>query len=489
MFVASAKKVGRNDRCPCGSGKKYKHCCLNQEDQTESARRNIHSSLDRMGQELLRFTARRGLDIEAAWEDYNLEYDGGPFDPYSFEMGIFVNYFLYRWCPAEDEGKPSDRPDAIRAEYVRIAARLGPLEVQLLLECLTQPFTFYEVLATDPGRSMDLREIFTGEEIHVVEHRGSLALRRGDNVFAQAISASGASVLTCNGPTMIPPSDKGPIIGLRVLMRRALDKQSLSREDVALFEDKIRGLYLRLRDSLQMPKTPILRNTDGEDLAIHTMTFEVGSAQLAFDLLYTLSLDAAKEDLLETAEYDDQGNLRMVAFDWLKRGNRQMKSWDNTIMGKIRIEGCILTAEANSEKRAMRLRNEIEKRLGLAVTHKNTVVEPYEKLLEKARNIDPAVVAKHKKQDAELLKDPAVRAQFKESIQKEVDLWISRKLPALGGLTPLQASKNPDGRELVESLIIDYERHVEEVFPKEVRPDLSHLRKRLKLDEQQPVTR
>lgn len=22
------KKVGRNDPCPCGSGKKYKHCCI-----------------------------------------------------------------------------------------------------------------------------------------------------------------------------------------------------------------------------------------------------------------------------------------------------------------------------------------------------------------------------------------------------------------------------------------------------------------------------
>ena len=22
-----APKVGRNDPCPCGSGKKYKHCC------------------------------------------------------------------------------------------------------------------------------------------------------------------------------------------------------------------------------------------------------------------------------------------------------------------------------------------------------------------------------------------------------------------------------------------------------------------------------
>ena len=25
------KKVGRNDLCPCGSGKKYKHCCLGKE--------------------------------------------------------------------------------------------------------------------------------------------------------------------------------------------------------------------------------------------------------------------------------------------------------------------------------------------------------------------------------------------------------------------------------------------------------------------------
>jgi len=27
--VRTAPKTGRNDPCPCGSGKKYKHCCLN----------------------------------------------------------------------------------------------------------------------------------------------------------------------------------------------------------------------------------------------------------------------------------------------------------------------------------------------------------------------------------------------------------------------------------------------------------------------------
>jgi preprotein translocase subunit SecA len=25
--VGGKKKIGRNDPCPCGSGKKYKHCC------------------------------------------------------------------------------------------------------------------------------------------------------------------------------------------------------------------------------------------------------------------------------------------------------------------------------------------------------------------------------------------------------------------------------------------------------------------------------
>ena len=27
-IVRSAPKIGRNDPCPCGSGKKYKKCCL-----------------------------------------------------------------------------------------------------------------------------------------------------------------------------------------------------------------------------------------------------------------------------------------------------------------------------------------------------------------------------------------------------------------------------------------------------------------------------
>src|SRR5262249_38339551 len=36
LSVMSAARPGRNDPCHCGSGKKYKHCCL-QKDEAEAA--------------------------------------------------------------------------------------------------------------------------------------------------------------------------------------------------------------------------------------------------------------------------------------------------------------------------------------------------------------------------------------------------------------------------------------------------------------------
>ena len=35
--MAGRTKVGRNDRCPCGSGKKYKHCCQGKASRLSAA--------------------------------------------------------------------------------------------------------------------------------------------------------------------------------------------------------------------------------------------------------------------------------------------------------------------------------------------------------------------------------------------------------------------------------------------------------------------
>ena len=36
-----SNKVGRNQPCPCGSGKKYKHCCFGKDTKSEASNRNI----------------------------------------------------------------------------------------------------------------------------------------------------------------------------------------------------------------------------------------------------------------------------------------------------------------------------------------------------------------------------------------------------------------------------------------------------------------
>jgi len=73
-------KPGRNDPCFCGSGKKYKHCCLRAENAVvetpeEFLRRRLRAVIGDLAQRLLRFIGRQfepGL-IQEAWEDFTEE--------------------------------------------------------------------------------------------------------------------------------------------------------------------------------------------------------------------------------------------------------------------------------------------------------------------------------------------------------------------------------------------------------------------------------
>ena|SRR5436190_24238612 len=39
MTVSASARPGRNEPCHCGSGRKYKHCCLEKDDRAASAER------------------------------------------------------------------------------------------------------------------------------------------------------------------------------------------------------------------------------------------------------------------------------------------------------------------------------------------------------------------------------------------------------------------------------------------------------------------
>src|SRR5271155_823281 len=131
-------KPGRNDPCPCGSGKKYKHCCLraaiSSSDSPQAlAWRRVRRALDEfaMASTMLPFVAETyGPDaLEEAWEEFSGAEEA--FDPETPHIQIFMPWFFHRWSPDPHSTEVADTalhersPTAIFLE--RRGARLDPV--------------------------------------------------------------------------------------------------------------------------------------------------------------------------------------------------------------------------------------------------------------------------------------------------------------------------------------------------------------------------
>ena len=126
------------------------------------------------------------------------------------------------------------------------------------------------------------------------------------------------------------------------------------------------------------------------------------------------------------------------------------------IIGSIRIDGQRLVAEVNSERRATLFRELADKVLPPGCHHISTVLESVEAALEAHRRDHPE--APEVDEDVEDLNNrPEVQAMIAEHLRAHYRAWPKMKLPALHGKTPLQAMKTPEGREMVEALLLDLE--------------------------------
>ena len=342
--------------------------------------------------------------------------------------------------------------------------------------------SFYEVVWNEPGERVGVWDVFIGGETVVTERSGSQDLRPGDLLFAQIWHEPELCVFGSSAPIRIPPDRKIEVIELRKKLKRKIAKENryLTPHDLLRYADLIRATYLDIRDRLFLP--PVLCNTDGDPLLFHTLTFRVGSAEATFDALAALSVGRSREELLDDAKQYENGKLREVTIYWIKEGNRKFKTWDNTILGHIKISEGLVTAEVNSENRAKRLRNDIEKRLGSTACHESTLV----RTLEEMRKLAPQEKAEEAEQReaemAAMLRDPKVKKQLQDVMQKQVESWIHQKIPALGGRTPLEAVRDSDGKEMVEALLLDWERRDEmDISPNQIRPDIGALRRLLNL--------
>lgn len=230
---------------------------------------------------------------------------------------------------------------------------------------------------SDPGHGFLVRDVFQGEEREVRERSASMSMKAGDILYGQLVSTDGIALLEACAPCAIPPAEKITLIELRQKMGATQDL--FAREPLREWDLEFRAVYLDIIDRLLNPSLPELRNTDGEALVPHRLVFDIDSPQAAFDALHPLALGETREELLESAERGAAGEVLRAEFAWRKAGNRMHASWDNTIMGHIKIDAGRLTAEVNLAKRAAALRKIIERALGGQARYRAMEIESLER--------------------------------------------------------------------------------------------------------------
>jgi len=111
------------------------------------------------------------------------------------------------------------------------------------------------------------------------------------------------------------------------------------------------------------------------------------------------------------------------------------------------------------------------------------VTQTPEKLWEaQSRRKTPHLAAPGEESDGPLL-DPDVMKQVTAVTQRQVENCVTRSFRRWVGRTPLEAVANRDGRELVEALLLGWERANEGMpaGPGTLRPDLNAVRTLLNL--------
>jgi len=281
---------------------------------------------------------------------------------------------------------------------------------------------------------------------------------------------------------IMPPEYHSRFIAMRESCKKEF--QQITPDTLRSLADDLRLIYLDIKDSRNEQPMHQLHNTDGEPFVLTKLHYDLQcTPRDAFEKLKQLSLFMNEEELLSDADYTREGKLKKVTIDWMKRNNEIHKEWDNTVQGKITIDGNFMTIEVNSEKRAQIIRKEIESLLKEKAVYKTSVVQSIDQAMEEITELQDSPEAFSRRQEQERLNQlPEVQEALRSMMEKHWASWFDQKIPALGNETPRQAAKTPLGRERLEALFMLYNSYAGNESDA-LQPDIQKLRVTLGLDE------
>jgi hypothetical protein len=129
----------------------------------------------------------------------------------------------------------------------------------------------------------------------------------------------------------------------------------------------------------------------------------------------------------------------------------------------IEIDGARLIAEVNSAARANAMRKLLESELGKGIRYRASEIQSLEKMLADSRAAGGGQRSAASEESKRLAELPEVREKIAAMTAVHWERWVDQPIPILRNRTPMDAVKDPDGREIVESIIIQAQRQISNV--------------------------
>ena len=483
-------KVGRNDPCPCGSGRKYKKCCQAGFDEKDFNYRRWRRVEADLIPELLAY----GLEtlgpeaIEDAWREFHDYAAPGAYDPQSPINSVFMPWFLFNWIPETEPHDWTYFSEPTIAGSFQSDHALSEDEEKFIMSAIQTPYSLCEVVDLTPGMGMTLFDLLRRVKYDVIERTASQTLKQGEIIYCATTHLDGISSNIGTSPYALRPIAKRDILELRKWMIDESGAAELTADHVVEFEADIRSLYLDT--VIAMFRPPQLMNTDKDPLLPQKVHFDIESADSAFHALKDLAEGTSQDELRLDATVAD-GKIVKAEIPWLG-GTREARKrlGGPVLLGTMNIEDSKLIVSVNSTKRAKKIRRLVEKRLGKEAVYKTTLIEPIESEVERvwaaAAGGPSELPAKEWTKENERtgvisLADlpPEVRLKLEETARQHWVTWFDVPVPALNNMTPREAATTDEGRELLESLLLEYESHNDDSNENLMRPDVPELRRKL----------
>jgi hypothetical protein len=476
-------KVGRNDPCPCGSGKKYKKCCGSGEEMDFCLPEELRTGTDL--DEYMMLVQGVGVYAQSLMQ----------FDQDGKELKKATDYFEKEFRP----GTPLGVPDSLYMSWLHFDLRFGRTQQTvcerfldlLIMRKLREPgptflrhmrdsyVTFYQVRSVDREWIL-FEELGTGNtwRVHRVNEPEEVETTKGDIWYVRFVGTP-ADAYIFSAPYVFPPESRGDF---EKATKKQIDVFAGTAEkhvtEPDLFRESCRaslpfwaryfiegeglGEFDVQEDSaVTMPE---IRNTDG-DLLRFCKAF------------FTIKVRDGLEERISSVrgfDYDERNKIWV----WGRKGNKMLGSFESTTLGTVSIKRKYLVAETNSEERASRLIEKLKKALKEHVSFEKMNVRD----LDSMPLISDEKRKQFEKEHEELTANPEIRELLRQKAEDYYHKdWLHAEIPALGHKSPLNSVKTAEGRRKVEALLDDLDR-IQSLRPEEpYQVDVNGLRKRLNL--------